>query len=267
MKKNRLLNRTLSFGLALALFISSPASVYAEEMNDASVETIVENIDQGGASDEGESSGSDSTTASEGTNSESGSESNDSDQVSSGASTSENDSNSEEQVNKGETPESSDETTTDEAEIDADEKAEAEAEADADKDAEDEDEEITYEYVSNNDGTHVKKWVDKDGVAHEETEDCEFGEDGKCVHCGYEKEEEEDDEEITLQDEDGLVTITAKKSVLNGAKNVKVEEITVETDEEQYNEMSDALDKTTDTETSVIDLSRIVAMSFCEPRS
>ncbi|MBE6025211.1 MAG: VWA domain-containing protein, partial [Cellulosilyticum sp.] len=46
----------------------------------------------------------------------------------------------------------------------------------------------------NNDGTHVKKWVDKDGVAQEETEDCEFGEDGKCVHCGYEKEEEEDTE-------------------------------------------------------------------------
>ncbi|WP_044933723.1 SpaA isopeptide-forming pilin-related protein [Pseudobutyrivibrio sp. LB2011] len=252
MKKNRLLNRTLSFGLALALFISSPASVYAGEMNDASVETIVENIDQGGASDEGESSGSDSTTASEETNSETGSESKDSDQVSSDASTSENDSNSDEQVNKGETPESSD-TTADDAEADADKKADAEADANADKDTEDDDEEITYDYESNNDGTHVKKWDDKDGVAHEETEDCEFGEDGKCVHCGYEKEEEEDDEEITLQDEDGLVTITAKKSVLNGAKDVKVEEITVETDEDQYNEMSDALDKTTDTETSVID--------------
>ena len=182
MKKNRLLNRTLSFGLALALFISSPASLYAEEMNDASVETIVENIDQGGASGEGESSGSDSAIASEETNSGSGSESNDSDQVSSGASTSENDSNSDEQVNKGETPESSDETTVDEAETDAD------------KDAEDEDEEITYDYESNNDGTHVKKWTDKDGEAHEETEDCEFGEDGKCVHCGYEKEDEEDTE-------------------------------------------------------------------------
>ncbi|MBE5914066.1 MAG: LPXTG cell wall anchor domain-containing protein [Pseudobutyrivibrio ruminis] len=185
MKKNRLLNRTLSFGLALALFISSPASVYAGEMNDASVETIVENIDQGGASDEGESSGSDSTTASEGTNSETGSESKDSDQVSSDASTSENDSNSDEQVNKGETPESSDETTVDEAETDADKKADADA--DADKDAEDEDEEITYDYESNNDGTHVKKWVDKDGVAQEETEDCEYGEDGKCIHCGYEE--------------------------------------------------------------------------------
>ncbi|SEK22857.1 LPXTG-motif cell wall anchor domain-containing protein/fibro-slime domain-containing protein [Pseudobutyrivibrio ruminis] len=251
MKKNRLLNRTLSFGLALALFLSSPASVYAEGIDNASTETILENIsEEADASDGGESSGSESTTASEGTNSETGSESKDSDQVSSGASTSENDSNSDEQVNKGETPESSDKTA-DDAEADADKKAEAEAEADADKDTEDDDEEITYDYESNNDGTHLKKWVDKDGEAHEETEDCEFGEDGKCVHCGYEKEEE--DEEITLQDEDGLVTITAKKSVLNGAKNVKVEEITVETDEEQYNEMSDALDKTTDTETSVID--------------
>lgn len=190
MKKNRLLNRTLSFGLALALFISSPASVYAGEMNDASVETIVENIDQGGASGEGESSGSDSTTASEGTNSETGSESKDSDQVSSDASTSENDSNSDEQVNKGETPESSDKTA-DDAEADADKKVDAEADANADKDAENDDEEITYDYESNNDGTHVKKWTDKDGVAHEETVDCEFGEDGKCVHCGYEKEEKQ----------------------------------------------------------------------------
>lgn len=228
MKKNRLLNRTLSFGLALALFISSPASVYAGEMNDASVETIVENIDQGGASDEGESSGSDSTTASEGTNSESGSESNDSDQVSSGDSTPEaNNSNSDEQVNKGEAPESSDETTVDEAETDADEKVDAEADANADKDAEDEDEEITYEYVSNNDGTHVKKWTDKDGEAQEETEDCEFGEDGKCVHCGYEKEEEEDDEEISFETTVGKVKITVKasKKVLNGATSVSAEKL------------------------------------------
>jgi fibro-slime domain-containing protein/LPXTG-motif cell wall-anchored protein len=194
MKKSRLLNRTLSFGLALALFISSPASLYAEEMNDASVETIVENIDQGGASGEGESSGSDSTTASEGTKSETGSESKDSDQAGSGDSTPEdNNSNSKEQVNKGETPESSDKTA-DDAEEDADKTADAEADANADKDAEDDDEKITYDYESNNDGTHVKKWVDKDGEAHEETEDCEFGEDGKCIHCGYEKEEEEDTE-------------------------------------------------------------------------
>ena len=188
MKKNRLLNRTLSFGLALALFLSSPASVYAEGIDNASTETILENIsEEADASDGGESSGSESTTASEGTNSETGSESKDSDQVSSDASTSENDSNSDEQVNKGETPESSDKTA-DDAEADADKKADADA--DADKDAEDEDEEITYDYESNNDGTHVKKWTDKDGVAHEETEDCEFGEDGKCVHCGYEKEED-----------------------------------------------------------------------------
>jgi len=248
MKKNRLLNRTLSFGLALALFISSPASVYAGEMNDASVETIVENIDQGGASDEGESSGSDSTTASEGTNSESGSESNDSDQVSSGASTSENDSNSDEQVNKGETPESSD-TTADDAEADADKKADAEADANADKDAEDEDEEITYDYESNNDGTHVKKWTDKDGEAHEETEDCEFGEDGKCVHCGY-----EDEKIVVLVDENNLVKITGDKSVLNGAVKVTAKEISYNSDEATFDEMYSTLDGETDDETQIIGL-------------
>ena len=225
MKKNRLLNRTLSFGLALALFLSSPASVYAEGIDNASTETILENIsEEADASDGGESSGSESTTASEGTNSETGSESKDSDQVSSDASTSENDSNSDEQVNKGETPESSDKTA-DDAEADADKKADADA--DADKDAEDEDEEITYDYESNNDGTHVKKWTDKDGVAHEETEDCEFGEDGKCVHCGYEKEEDEDDEEITFETTVGKVKITVKasKKVLNGATSVSAEKL------------------------------------------
>ena len=208
MKKNRLLNRTLSFGLALALFLSSPASVYAEGIDNASTETILENIsEEADASDGGESSGSESTTASEKTNSETGSESKDSDQVSSGASTSEKDSNSDEQVNKGETPESSDKTA-DDAEADADKKADAEADSNADKDAEDDDEEITYDYESNNDGTHVKKWVDKDGVAHEETEDCEFGEDGKCVHCGYEKEEEEESVEFVY--DGGSVKVVVK---------------------------------------------------------
>ena len=73
MKKYRLLNRILSFGLALALFVSSPASVYAEEVNDASVETIVENIsEEAEASDEGESSESESKNVSEETNSGSG---------------------------------------------------------------------------------------------------------------------------------------------------------------------------------------------------
>ncbi len=239
MKKNRLLNRTLSFGLALALFISSPASVYAEEMNDASVETIVENIDQGGASDEGESSGSDSTTASEGTNSESGSESAGSDQAGSGDSTPEaNNSNSEEQVNKGETPESSDETT-DDAEADADAEKNAEADADADKDAEDEDEEITYDYESNNDGTHVKKWTDKDGVAHEETEECEFGEDGKCIHCGYYDDSNEEVVLPTFNDGEVIITISGAKGVLNGATKVSASKITEENN--AYSDVEDSL--------------------------
>ncbi|SFO16608.1 LPXTG-motif cell wall anchor domain-containing protein/fibro-slime domain-containing protein [Pseudobutyrivibrio sp. JW11] len=101
MKKNRLLNRTLSFGLALALFLSSPASVYAEEINNASVENIVDNkTEEVTASDGGESSGGKSTNTSEETKSETGSESEGSDQTGSGDSTPEaNNSNSEEQVN------------------------------------------------------------------------------------------------------------------------------------------------------------------------
>ena len=47
MKKNTMLNRILSCGLALALFVASPGSVIADDVTmDASVETTVENTSE-----------------------------------------------------------------------------------------------------------------------------------------------------------------------------------------------------------------------------
>ncbi|SET31172.1 hypothetical protein SAMN02910413_2491 [Pseudobutyrivibrio sp. C4] len=52
-----------------------------------------------------------------------------------------------------------------------------------------------WKAVSNDDGTHT--WVCTKCEEQGETEDCEFGEDGICIHCGYEQpaEEEECDHE------------------------------------------------------------------------
>ena len=44
MKRNSMFNRMISFGLALALFVSSPVSVFAgEDTSASSVETIIDN--------------------------------------------------------------------------------------------------------------------------------------------------------------------------------------------------------------------------------
>ena len=62
---------------------------------------------------------------------------------------------------------------------------------------EDAEEECEHDWkaVSNDDGTHT--WVCTKCEEQGETEDCEFGEDGICIHCGYEQpaEEEECDHE------------------------------------------------------------------------
>jgi len=113
-----------------------------------------------------------------------------------------------------------------------------------------EDPEIEYTCTSNGDGTHTKKWVtiDEEGneVPHEEIEECEFDENGICIHCGQEQS-------ISLTDSNGIVRITGKKSVFGDAVSVSVEEITKESDEDVYNQMSEALDVETGEETAVVD--------------
>ena len=74
---------------------------------------------------------------------------------------------------------------------------------------EDAEEECEHDWkaVSNNDGTHT--WVCTKCEDRGETEDCEFGEDGICIHCGYEQpaEEEECDHEWEYtSNEDGTHT-------------------------------------------------------------
>lgn len=64
-----------------------------------------------------------------------------------------------------------------------------------------------WKAVSNNDGTHT--WVCTKCEERGETEDCEFGEDGICINCGYEQpaEEEECDHEWEYtSNEDGTHT-------------------------------------------------------------
>ncbi len=111
--------------------------------------------------------------------------------------------------------------------------------------------EIEYTYTSNNDGTHIKSWVDAFGEEHSEEEECEYDENGICKYCKFELED--DDEIIELTDANGIVTIRAKKSVLNGAVKVTADEITVESDEDAYNDMADALEDEVGEESSVVD--------------
>ncbi|SDI39669.1 hypothetical protein SAMN05421493_11345 [Pseudobutyrivibrio sp. 49] len=114
---------------------------------------------------------------------------------------------SDEEISPEDTPVIDEETPdedieeTDE-EVEEDEEEEDEEEEDEEKDKEDEEEECEHEweYVSNNDGTHVKK-CSKCG--EESTEDCTFNEDGKCIHCGYVQEEECEHEWEYISNNDG----------------------------------------------------------------
>ena len=190
MKKYTMLKRIMSLGLALALFVSSQATVLAvDESNSAVAETTIDNTASTETVAEGESVANEDSTSVEANNSESDAGSDGAAQASSDNSTSE--------VIPNEIEVNNDDATTSEADTDEPETEDDGKKTESD-DAEDEEEtneeadedEIVYSYVSNNDGTHIKSWTDKDGVYHEETEDCTFGEDGKCEKCGYEKEEE-----------------------------------------------------------------------------
>ncbi|WP_028235953.1 SpaA isopeptide-forming pilin-related protein [Pseudobutyrivibrio sp. MD2005] len=249
MRKNPMLNRIMSLGLALALFVSSPASVYAVDASEsASAETIVEETSEEAVDTaEGESASNDDTATSRENESD---DSKNQDQASDESKSDEKDSKSEEKVNKEETEKTSDEKASEEqTDKNKKEKAEEEkAKEEKELTEKESEEETSYSYKSNGDGTHIKSWTDEDGEAHEETEKCEFDEDGKCKFCEYEKEEE-----ITLSDEDSLVKITASKSVLNGAIKVTVDEITEESDESQYNDMAEALNNETGDAIDVID--------------
>lgn len=239
MKKYTMLKRIMSLGLALALFVSSQATVLAvDESNSAVAETIIDNTASTETVAEGESVANEDSTSVEVNNSESDAVSDGAAQASSDNSTSEVIPNENEVNNDGATASEED---SDEPETEADEKkTESDDAEDEEKTNEEADEdEIVYSYVSNNDGTHVKSWTDKDDVYHEETEDCTFGEEGKCEKCGYEKEEETDEEKtIEYKDNEVVVTVTAKKSILGNAVSVKAEKIT---EGGSYDEIESAL--------------------------
>lgn len=271
MRKHTMLNRILACGLAAALFVSSPITAFADEISDdVNVETSVENTSEGVADSADSDSAANDSNSEESSSDEAG-------QTNSDGSLSEENSSTNNEVNKDNADDksgasvdkssnekASEEPTTDEQVTDKEvvdeseltpeeleklEQEKLEKEKLEKEKLTEEDKEIEYSYSSNGDGTHTKKWVDEDGVEHEEIEDCEFDEDGVCIHCGYENPEYE----MTISDSDGIVNISGSRKALNGAKSVKVEEITVESDENQYFEMSDALEEKTDDETSVID--------------
>ena len=258
MKKNTMLNRILSCGLALALFVASPVSVIADDVAmDAPVETTVENTSESQVASEGESEAgetpaednkSESDKASADDAGQTGSDDSTSDDVSENKEVNTDDARAGATVDKSTENNKSDEEAAETE--DADKEEAAESEKATEEETEDTEDETKYTYFSNNDGTHKKTWIDEDGEEHEETEDCQFDEDGVCELCGYDKN---DGKKITLTDSNDLVKITAKKSVLNGAVKVTADEITEKSDKKQYNEMADALDEETGDDTAVID--------------
>lgn len=82
-----------------------------------------------------------------------------------------------------------------------------------------EDSEHDWTYTSNEDGTHTKTCSE---CEDEVTEDCSF-EDGKCIYCGFEKEEESDNK-LELEDQTISVDLGSYELKIKGKmpKNTKV---------------------------------------------
>ncbi len=222
-----MLKKLMSFGLAVALFVTSPASVYALDAEGTSVESMAdENVEEEKVATPEPISG-------------------------------EEKSDSDIQLEDEGKSVSSEDPTDDELNTDspragiADEDFVKEDEATQD-DVEKAEEEATCEhsefrYESNGDGTHKKICKDCDEVVAEK-EPCEFDENGKCVLCGYEDPEHK----ITLTDENGIVKVTGTKAVLNGATKVVATEI--KEDAAEYENLKDALDEQVEKEDkSVVD--------------
>ena len=232
MKKLTMLNRILSLGLATALALSSPIVAYAEGDNEAvAAEYSVNNNSEEVSSSDAGRAEDDATSSSEEDASISGDAT--SDDLDGDATS--NDSH-EEQINNG----SEDESVANEAEA-TDEEAEDDKLEDEELEDEKECKHEEFEYESNYDGTHIKRCKEC-GEVIEEAEECEFDEDGICIYCGYREEIEEEDKEITLEFENDevIVTVTAMKSVLNGATSVKAEKVT---DEDQLEEVASSLEE------------------------
>ena len=226
MRKNPMLNKIMSLGLAFALFVSSPVSVFAADDSDAaSVETSVENTSEETVdATVGEPVSIEEAADTQDEISESG----DADDASQ---TDSDESASEEKDSKAEKKVNNENTEDNEEASETEEELEKELE-EADKDSE---EEISYSYKSNDDGTHIKSWTDEDGEAHEETEDCTFDEDGKCEFCGYEKEEDSDEYKLsgTFTFEVSGYTITAEvpEGAYDEAVKFVVEEVELSEEE------------------------------------
>ena len=253
MKKSSMLNRIMSFGLALALSVASPVEIYAAEVSTVvSGETIVSNTSEGVTTTvEGESTV-DATVDNAGDEKSESGASSDANQADSDVSKSE-DSKSSEKVNKDD---------ADKADVASE--AESDSENETDKDA-DEDVKIEYEYVSNNDGTHTKKWTDADGVEHSEVENCSFNEDGTCKHCGYEKEDEDGQKsgEFTAKIDNYEFKVNVPEGSFDEAVYLVVKEVSLDSD--QVSLVTEQISEGYITSISSFDISKSIIFTFIFP--
>lgn len=223
MKKiTMLINRILSLSLAAALALSSPIVAYAEGDNEA---VVVENSvnDNSGEASSSETGRAEDESASSSKEDASGSD--DATPANSDEAANSNDS-AEEKINNG-SDEDSSLTSDEDAELDEEDEDELKDE-DKDKECKHEDE---FEYESNGDGTHIKKCKEC-GEVIDETEECEFDEDGVCIHCGYKKEEEGQKSgifEITI--DDYTITVDVPEGAFEESVELKASKVELTEDE------------------------------------
>lgn len=141
-------------------------------------------------------------------------------------------------------------------ETDEENTEDVETEEDALEDEETE-EECEHEliYTSNGDGTHTVKCSKCE--MEEYTELCEFGEDGKCIHCGYERLP---DPILVYEDDEVIVTVSGAVPENADLKVTPIKEGVEET-KEAFDEVVTKLDE--ESEKSEKDVIGFLAYDIC----
>ncbi len=249
MKRFQLIKRSTSFLLAVTLLFAQPIGTFAQERADSessqSVNSSLESNTSTGNTSLGNTSTSNTSTDTSNNSKQTTETKNETEitketsktgsqkktEAKESAETSdsineEDDSSSitDEDKNAKKETEENEETDTDKEVIEDKEKSSKEADSNDDE----------YDYKSNEDGTHVK--IHKE-TKEEITEDCEFDENGICIHCGYEKEpkEETSNEEQTFEVQVGEFKITAKvpAGAFDEEVEFKADKIELSADEKQ----------------------------------
>ena len=236
MKRKSLFNKIISLSIAAVLFLVSTGSAFAEVEpdEDFAVEAAVENMEDSAVSDVPDTEVEEEV---EGT---------------------EEDTQAAEDKEEGiviagelEEPAEKDETTIEDPEVpeagekksDEDDSEKDSSEEDKDKTEEDEEaedeEECEHElvYTSNEDGTHIVKCSKCD--MEEYTETCEYDEQGKCIHCGFERLP---DPILVYEDDEVIVTVEGAVPENADLKVTPIKEGVEET-KEAFDEVVSKLDE------------------------